>query len=637
MTSATFPQQLRENATGPQAQAIALRQKRYGIWRETSWATYYDKVLLTAAVLQDIGLTKGDRIAIIAGNRDEWLYAELGAQALGAIVVGVYLECTPAEIMHICNLCEPTVVFAEDQEQVDKMREVSAEMPQLRKIIYFEPKGLESNTDPQVVDLAALWKAEGSLSAERRAQLDAVVTAGQLDDIALLAVTSGTTGGPKLAKINFGAMNSSASGMNFVDPKEPTDNYLSALPMPWMGEQMTVTGCHLLGHFVVNFPENLETVAEDLYEIEPNFMVGPPRYWQNLASEIRARIEDSTRFKRSMFRTALWLGETAVAQGEAARIKGQPVPGSARMRSWLAGLLVFRKLKDTLGYNQMRVPMTGGGSLSPDTIRLFHAMGIPLKQIYGQTETCGLSVMHVKDKIAYDTVGVPFPGTKLQILPSGEILTHTAAAFSGYWKNDAATAETLVDGWVHSGDAGYFDEATGDLVVVDRLKNMCTLEDGERFSPQFVEDKLKFLPAVQEAVVFGDKRRDLIALISIDARFVSLWAEANRISFTTYRDLAANPRVLELIREGVKSVNAKLPEAIRVHRFVLLPKELDADDGELTRTNKVRRNVIAEKYGELIEQLYQPDPKQVSLTVDITYQSGRSKQLETLLTVGETS
>ena len=637
MTQGTFPQLLRRNATGPNAAAIALRQKRYGIWRETSWSGYYERVLQTAAALETLGLAKGDRVAIIGGNREEWLFAEIGAQTLGAIAVGVYLECTTDEILHLCTLCEPTIVFAEDQEQVDKLRALAERTPSIRKIIYFEPKGLEGCPDPRVADLAQLWSDLGPLSAATRTRLEARITEGQLEDFALLAVTSGTTGGPKLAKITYGAMNASAQGMNHVDPKRPTDNYLSALPMPWMGEQMTVVGCHLLSHFAVNFPENLETVAGDLYEIEPNFMVGPPRYWQNLASEIRARIEDSTHFKRGMYRLGLWLGEAAVAQAETARSQGRTKPFSARLRAALAGLLVFSKLKDTLGYNQMRIPMTGGGSLSPDTIRLFHAMGIPLKQIYGQTETCGLSVMHVHDKITYETVGVPFPGTKLRILETGEILTQTPAAFSGYWKNDAATAETLIDGWVHSGDAGYIDGPTGDLVVVDRLKNMCALAAGDRFSPQFVEDKLKFLPSVQEAVVFGDGRPDLVALIAIDARFVGLWAEANRISFTTYRDLAANPRVLELIREGIRAVNAKLPREIHLRRFVLLPKELDADDGELTRTNKVRRSVIAEKYGPLIEQLYQPGRREAELDIHITYQTGRSKQLNTVLTIGETA
>lgn len=630
----TFPQKLLENARNLPASLVALRQKRYGVWREVTWQEYARRVVDTARSLMKSGLKRGDRVAIIAANREEWLYVELGAQAVGAIAVGIYIESIESEIEHVLEQCKATVVFAEDQEQVDKLLALGDKIPFVRQIIYFEPKGLDEYNDPRVIYLGALW-AELDSAAPSVADMEHMISQASADDLALLAVTSGTTGGPKLACIPYSAMNIMAAGMNSVDTKRPSDNYLSALPMPWMGEQMTVVGCHLAAHFVVNFPENMETVEDDIYEIAPNFLVGPPRYWQNLASQIRSGIDDTTRFKRMAYRLLLPLGERYSAAAEAQRAGKGRVTLLTRLGRWLGEQLLFRHLKGTLGLGNMRVPMTGGGSLAPDAIRLFHSLGIPLKQVYGQTELCGIVVMHQGSDINFDTVGQALPNTEIRIAENGEILTRSKASFGGYWNNPEETKKVLVDGWLYSGDAGYIDEASGHLVVIDRLRNLCHLSDGTSFSPQFVEDKLKFIPVVQEAVVFGNGRDFLVALVTIDIRIVSHWAESNRIAFTTYRDLAAHQRVYELVSEYLQELNARLPEKFRVRRFVLLPKELDADDGELTRTNKVRRNVIETKYSSVVDDLYVLDNKTASLAIDVAYRSGSVQRLETDLTIRE--
>ncbi|SIR45240.1 AMP-binding protein [Bosea sp. TND4EK4] len=630
----TFPQELLDNARTLPASAVALRQKRYGIWQEISWQDYARRMIDTARGLLACGLKHGDRVAIIAANREEWLYAELGTLAVGAVAVGIYIESVASEIEYVINQCEATVVFAEDQEQVDKLLSLRGNLPSVRAIIYFEPKGLGEYRDPRVMHLGALW-AKAEAAAIPVAEIERLIGQTSIDDLALLAVTSGTTGGPKLACITYSAMTIMAAGMNSVDKKNRGDNYLSALPMPWMGEQMTIVGCHLAAHFTVNFPENLETVEQDIYDISPQFLVGPPRYWQNLASQIRSGIDDTTAFKRAAYNLLLPLGERYAAAVEAERAGKGHVPLLVKLGRIVGELLLFRHLKDTLGLARMRVPMTGGGSLAPDAIRLFHALGIPLKQVYGQTELCGISVMHQAGDINFETVGQPLPNTEIRIAESGEIQTRSKASFAGYWNNPAETEKVLVDGWLYSGDAGYIDEASGHLVVIDRLRNLCHLADGTSFSPQFVEDKIKFIPVVQEAVVFGDGRSFLVALINIDARLVSLWAENNQIAFTTYRDLAAHPKVYELVARHLDKLNSRLPESFRVQRFVLLPKELDADDGELTRTNKVRRSAVSEKYRSVIEDLYGVENKTARLSIEISYRSGRVQRLEEDLKIRE--
>jgi len=632
----TFPQELLENARNLPASAVALRQKRYGIWQEISWQDYARRMVDTARGLLVSGIKRGDRVAIIAANREEWLYAELGTLAVGAIAVGIYIESVASEIEYVINQCDATVVFAEDQEQVDKLLSLGDKVPSVRRIIYFEPKGLGEYRDPRVIHLDALW-AEADSATIPAAEVERLIGQTTIDDLALLAVTSGTTGGPKLACITYSAMTIMAAGMNAVDKKLPGDNYLSALPVPWMGEQMTIVGCHLAAHFTVNFPENLETVEQDIHEIAPHFLVGPPRYWQNLASQIHSGIDDTTAFKRAAYKLLLPLGERYVAAVEAERAGKGRVPLLVKLGRLVGELLLFRHLKDTLGLARMRVPMTGGGSLAPDAIRLFHALGIPLKQVYGQTELCGISVMHQNSDVNFETVGQPLPNTEIRIADNGEIQTRSKASFAGYWKNPAETKKVLVDGWLYSGDAGYIDLASGHLVVIDRLRNLCHLSDGTSFSPQFVEDKIKLIPVVQEAVVFGDGRDFLVALINIDARLVSLWAENNRIAFTTYRDLAAHPRVNELVAGHLEKLNARLPENFRVKRFVLLPKELDADDGELTRTNKVRRSAVAEKYGSVVEDLYVAENKTARLSIEVSYRSGRMQRLDADLNIREMS
>ncbi|MBI4806067.1 MAG: AMP-binding protein [Desulfovibrio sp.] len=595
----------------------ALREKELGIWQTVSWKRYLDITAEFAAGLAELGLGRGDIVILIGDNRPEWFFAELAIQSLGGMALGLYQDAPADEITYVFELSQAKLVVAEDQEQVDKILSIRPKLKHLRHIVYHDPKGLAGYREEGLTTFEAVCE----LGRGKTQGFEDRVKALSPDDPCLVATTSGTTGRPKLAVLSHKNLLSMASNLGRVDPKGPDDEFVSFLPLAWMGEQMMAVASALLFGFCVSFPEEPDTVQEDIREIGPHILFSPPRVWENLAARVRVKIMESTPFKRTLFNTFMPVGE----RWAEARFAGKSPGIWLGLAYMLARAVLFRALKDRLGFSRVRSASTGGAALGPDTMKFFHAIGVNLKQIYGQTEIAGISCIHENGKVDFLSVGRPIPETEIVISDEGEILSRSPAVFLGYYKNDEATAETLRNGWLRSGDAGHFDEE-GRLVVIDRLKDVMLLAGGTRFSPQFVENKLKFSPFIKEASVLGRGREYLTAIICIDGEITGRWAERRQITYTTYQDLAAKPEVYGLIKDEVAKINQVLPADIRVRRFALLFKEFDPDDGEMTRTRKVRRQIVEERYQPLVEALFNSQ-ETVDLTVAIQYQDGRTRRM----------
>ena len=623
----TFPQLLVEQAARWGDRKIALREKEYGIWQAVTWAEYLRHVRLFCQGLVSLGLQRGDTVAIIGDNRPEWVYAELAAQAAGAKSVGVYQDSVPREIAYIIRQCGVRFIVVEDQEQVDKILELWPDLAGVERVIYFDPKGLRAYHEPFLMDFPQVEALGQQWEAAHPGWFEDSVAQGRADDLAILSTTSGTTSEPKLAMLSHRNLLSEGRNLLSIDPMQETDEFVSFLPLAWIGEQMIALACGLQAGFTLNFPEATETVQDNLREIGPHVMFSPPRIWENMVSRVQVRIADSTRLKRAVYAWALDVGsrmaDTRFAQTT-------PAPG-LRLQYRLADALVFQMLKDKLGLRRVRRCYTGGAALGPDVFRFFHALGVNLKQIYGQTEVSGIAVTHRDGDIKFQTVGTPIPETEIRIADSGEILIKSPAVFLGYYGRPDQTAEALSDGWLHTGDAGYLD-ARGHLIVIDRAKDVMTLADGTKFSPQFIENKLKFSPYIKEAVVFGGDWPYVTAMVNIDMDNVGKWAEQRQLAYTTYTDLAQKPEVYALVRQQVERANADLPPAARIQRFLLLHKELDADDAELTRTRKVRRGYVAQRYSDIVSALYGP-ADHLDVDTVITYQDGRTARIKTRLKV----
>ena len=617
----TLPQLLKLRAEN-EGERVALREKDFGIWNEVTYAQYYANVRDFAHGLLALGYQPGEKFAIIAENIPEWVYAELAVQGLGGVSVGIYPSSVPAEVAYVMDYADVVMVLVQDQEQADKLLEVKGELPKLRRIVYEDPRGMRGY-DPdlfvsfaEVLDLGRKHRHTDPRAYEERLE------AGQPEDVAHFSLTSGTTGKPKAAMLTHKNLIHMGVALQEIDPMEPSDDYLSFLPLAWIGEQMMTMGMGLTGGFAVNFPEEVATAMSDLVEIGPHLMFSPPRVWEGIQSRIWVDISESYTFNRWLYRQLMKVGYKAADY----RMRGKPMPMGLRLAYAFAHAVLFRPLKDQLGFLRLRRAYTGGAALGPDVFRFFHALGVNLKQIYGQTEITGIAFVHRDGDVRYDTVGVPIPGTEVKIGDDGEILARSDAVCAGYYKRDDATAELLGGGWLHSGDAGYLTE-DGHLVVIDRLSDVMHTSGGEMFSPQFLENKLKFSPFIKEAVVYGDRRPYLAAFINIDPQTVGKWAEDRGLAYTTYMDLSSKPEVAELIRHEVEEVNADLPEGLRIRRFVLLFKLLDADDNELTRTGKVRRKFVAERYHDLVEALY-GDADEALVKTEFKYQDGSVQHVE---------
>ena len=625
---------------------IALREKEFGIWQEITWAGFLARVRSFALGLVDLGIEKGDRIAIIGDNRPEWVIAELGTQAIGALPLGLYQDSIPAELARMLEVADARIIVAEDQEQVDKVLEVRDRVPGLEYVVYYDPRGMYGYEVPGLMAFEEV-EALGERSIGRfPGGFVGRLAEVRPEDTALLCTTSGTTSVPKLAMLSHANLLAMAAQLCEVDPIRPGDEFVSFLPLAWIGEQMVGVASALLAGFTVNFPEETATVRNDIREIGPAFMMSPPRIWENMVSDVQVMAEDTSPLKRWFYRWAMKEGVRAAEArlegggrdgGESnggASAAGHRVEGPrkrraglpARVRHRVADWTVLQPIRDQLGLSRVRRAYTGGAALGPDVFRFFHAIGVNLKQLYGQTEVSGISVVHRDEDIRFHTVGRPFPQTEIRISDDGEILCRSPAVFQGYFRNPDATAEALVDGWLHSGDAGYLED-DGHLVVIDRLADVMKLPDGTNFSPQFVENKLKFSPYVREAVVFGGGGAPFVtSMIAIDMENAGQWAERHRIPYTTFTDLARRAEVYSLVRDHVTGINRDLPTAARIRRFLLLHKELHADDAELTRTRKVRRSYITRRFGDIVESLAGDDDS-VTVSTEITYQDGRTSEV----------
>ncbi|WP_448208240.1 AMP-binding protein [Azospirillum sp. sgz302134] len=601
---------------------VAMREKDFGIWREFTWADMHARVRAFTLGLIELGVQRGHVVALLGDNRPDWVMGEIAAHAMGAMSLGIYRDAMDQEVAYLITYADVHVIFAEDEEQVDKLLNLGDQLPTLKHIIYSDPRGMRKYSDPRLMEATELVRMGEALHARKPSLYDEMVAATKGEDVAVLCTTSGTTSNPKLAMLPAGRLIRHVASYLSVDPKGPEDEYVSVLPLSWIMEQIYAVGMGMVSRMRVNFVEEAETMMNDFREIGPSFVLFAPRLWEQIAADVRARMMDSSPFKQKMYDYGMKLGLEALAEGK---------------RSAVADRVLFAALRDRLGFTNLKSAATGGAALGPDTFKFFQALGVPLRQIYGQTETMGAYTVHRGDDVDFDTVGVPFDdGIKVKVIEPdqngvGEIVVSHPNMYAGYYRNEAATNADLRDGWMHTGDAGFFDKK-GHLVIIDRIKDIATTSNGDRFSPQYIENKLKFSPYVAEAVILGNQRPYLSAIICIRFPIVSKWAEKNRIAFTTYSDLSSKPEVYELLRQEVERVNATLPEYQRISKFLLLYKELDADDGELTRTRKVRRGVIAEKYGTIIDAIYAGQPA-IDVDTTITFQDGTKQRIRTVLKV----
>jgi long-chain acyl-CoA synthetase len=629
--AATFPKLLAEHAERYGDRRVALQEKRYGIWQTITWAEWARRVRRFAQGLASMGYRRGEPLAILGDNRPEWVIAELAAQSLGGMSVGLYPDGVLEEVEHVIQHARVRFVVAEDQEQVDKLialRE-AGRLETVERIVYYDPRGLEHYDAHELIHFPDVERAGEDFEREHPGWFDEQAAGVAPTDTAILCTTSGTTAKPKLAMLSHANLLSMGSSLMSLDPIKSRDEFVSFLPLAWIGEQMLALGCALQAGFAISFPESSETVRADLREIGPRVMFSPPRIWQSLLSSFQVRLSDAGWAKRAAFRLGYAIGERAADR----RLHGRRLGPLLWPLHLLATVTALRPVRNQLGLVRLRRAYTGGAPLGPDVFRFFHAIGVNLKQIYGQTEICGIAVAHRDGDIRFNTVGVPIPGTDMRIADDGEILLRSPAVFSGYYRNEEATAEALRDGWLHTGDAGYVEDDEH-LVVVDRAKDVMEAADGTFFSPAFIENKLKFSQHVEEAVVFGgDGRPFVTAIVSIDPETVGTWAEKNHLSYTTYTDLAQKPEVYELIADAVARANEDLPQSVRVRRFVLLHKQLDADDEELTRTRKVRRGTINDRYANIIRALYDGDSDAVTVTSVVTYQDGSQVEREITLRI----
>src|SRR3982075_4543160 len=575
----TFAKLLRLNAR-EHGGAVALREKDFGLWRAFTWNDYQTRVHDFALGMVELGLGRGDVIGIIGDNRPDWVSAEIATHAVSAMSLGLYRDVLDEEAAYLLSYGDAKLVFAEDEEQVDKLLTRADRAPNLKHIVYSDPRGMRKYDDPRLMEANKLVAWGGTRARGEPELYDRLVDATKGEDVAILCTTSGTTANPKLAMLAAGRVLRHCATYLAFDPKGPDDEYVSVLPLPWIMEQVYALGKGLLCRMKVNFVEQPDTMMNDFREIAPTFVLFAPRVWEGIAADVRARVMDSSPLKQSLYKIGMKTGLSALTQGK---------------RSVIADALLFRALRDRLGFTRLRSAATGGAALGPDTFKFFQVMGVPLRTLYGQTELLGAYTLHRFGKVDPDTTGVAMADNieiridNPDIHGVGEIVVRHPNMFLGYYKSPEASAADMKGGWMQSGDAGYFN-ANKQLVVIDRIKDLAETARGERFSPQYIENKLKFSPYIAETVVLGAGRDALAAMICVRFSIVSKWAEKKRFSFTTYTDLASRPEVYALLRKEVETVNATLPPAQRIAKFLLLYKELDADDGDQTRESPPQRH-----------------------------------------------
>jgi len=626
----TFPKLLLRNAR-LYAGRPAYRHKDLGIWQMWTWAQVLEEVRAFSVGLQELGLARGDKIAIIGSNRPRLYWAMCAAQALGGVPVPIYADSVAQEMAYILDHAEVTIAVVEDQEQVDKLLSIVDRLPRLALIIYDETRGLRDYDHQRLKSIADVQKlGRDSLGADVDGlqRWETAVAAGKGEDLAIMLYTSGTTGRPKGVMLNFDNLIISAVNGNLFDQLGPDEEVVAYLPLAWVGDHVFSYAQPFTAGFCVNCPESPETVSEDRREIGTTYAFAPPRIYENLITLTMVRMEDAGRLKRHMFRYFI-----AVARRWGEKILNrEKVPLHARLLYWLGELLVYGPLKNRLGVSRIRLAYTAGEAIGPEIFRFWRSLGVNLKQLYGQTEASVYITAQPDGEIYAETVGKPNIGVDVKIAENGEVLFKSPGVFLGYYKDPQQTAQTKTpDGWVHTGDAGFIDPKTGHLKIIDRAKDVGRLNDGSLLAPKYIENKLKFYPNIREAVVYGDKRDCVCAMLNIDLTAVGNWAERNNIVYGSYQELAAHPRVYDMLAEHVEEVNRSLAEekamaGAQIRRFLILHKELDADDGEVTRTQKVRRGFVAERYAPLITALYNGS-READISTEVTFEDGRKGML----------
>ena len=618
----TLPRLLQRNARELGARP-AMREKDRGIWQTWNWRQYHDEVRDLALGLASLGFRRGDRLSVIGDNRPRLYWAQVAAQSLGGVSVPVYQDSIAKELAYVWNHAEVSVIVAEDQEQVDKVLTLRDELPALRLVVYDDPRGMTGYQHDWLKSFETVQEAGRKFGVEHPGFFESEIEKGRADDVAVISYTSGTTGSPKGAMITHANAIGVAESFRQASHLIPEDTSLAYLPMAWAGDSVYTLFASLVAGFCANCPESPETVQRDLRELGPSTLLAPPRIWENMLTTVLVRAADATPLKRRTFEYF----RSAAERAEILRTEGKPVPAGLRLATALGEFFVYGPVRDQLGLLRTKWALTGGAPLGPDTFRFFRSIGVNLKQVYGSTETTGLVSLQPDQEANPSTAGRPVPGVEVKIGDRGEVLVKGCVVFKGYFRNEEATREVIdPDGWFRTGDAGFIDPR-GHLVIIDRAKDVGALTDGTPFAPQFIENKLKFSPYVREAVAFGNDKPFVAAMIAIDPDTVGNWAERRGIAYTSYMDLSQKAEVREMIRDEIRRGNETLPEATRIRRFLLLTKDLEADDAEITRTRKVRRRYVADKYAPVIDALYS-GAAETALSTGITYEDGRQATIQ---------
>jgi len=601
--------------------------KRRGIWHRYTWTDYYNQVKYFSLGLVSLGLRKGDVVCIIGDNEPEWFWGEFAAQAAGGIATGAYVDSIPSELKYIANHSGARFALVNDQEQTDKFLEICDDLPSLQKIIYWDPKGLGNYDDPRLLSFDAVLKMGAACEETTRGLFEQNISAGRPDETAFIYYTSGTTGLPKGAILTHGALVNTARGFVSVYPLDSSDDLVSNFPAAWVGDSYFATIPHLLTGARLNFAEEPDTIAEDTREVGPDFAIYGPRQWESLVSEIQVKITDAHPIKRFFYHLMMPVGY------KIAEFKFDDVKPVFFWRALyrLAHLLLLRPLKDRLGLSNVRFAVTGSSVLSLDTFKLIHALGIELRQTYASTEA-GFISSHTRGDIDFQSVGRPALGVEVRVSGEGELLVRSDCTFTAYLGEPEKTAHIKKDGWVHTGDAVNISDK-GHLIFLDRLEHMGSLVSGARYAPQYIEGRLRFSPYIKDAMVIGGKDKSFVAtMINIDFAMVGKWAERNGITYTTFVDLSQKQEVADLIRKDLLRVNSYLPELSRVKRYMLLHKEFDPDESELTRTRKLRREFMEMRYKPVIDAIY-GDENSLKVDASVTYRDGRKGNVSTLIRI----
>jgi long-chain acyl-CoA synthetase len=629
MAENTLPKLLKKNTEKYGDRRIAMRVKDRGLWQRFTWRDYYEHVKYFSLGLISLGIKREDKVSILGENKPEIFWAEIAVQAAGGTAVDIYTDCTPPEVKFYVTDSDSTFVVAHDQEQVDKLLQIKDDLPLVKKVIYWDPKGLWNYEDPILISFPNMIQLGKDYEKSHPGLFEESIENGRGEEIALICYTSGTTGLPKGAMISHRGLVAIAQAWRDVDHWSDQDRYVSFLHPAWITEQAVGVAGQLVSGMEVNFPEEPETVQENIREIGPTILFFAPRLWENINRMVQAKITDTSALRRWIYHLLLPIGYKIAEYRSSKKGLGLFWKFFHHIAHWI----LFRPLKDRVGLSRIRCAYTAGSAVSPEILNYFQAIGVNIKQLYGGSEQ-GLVTIHLDGEIKYETCGPPMPGVEVRLSPEGEILVKGENIFAGYYKNLEATQEKIRDSWYYTGDFGYIDDDRH-LVVIDRMEDLKELKGGRKFSPQFAEIRLRFCPYIKDALVIGGEDKDYVtAIINIDLDNAGRWAEAKRIPYTTFTDLSQKPEVIQLIKKDIQRINKFLPEWSRIRKFVNLHKEFDADEAELTRTRKLRRAFVESRYSDLITALYGKD-REYHVEASITYRDGRKGVIKTAIQINQ--